>query len=60
MRGGTTSGCVGPSERNQPAKLGALYAGESVSHVRSVEPAAAIMAELIAGAEQLLREAAAR
>ena len=29
----------------------ALYAGESVTHVRSVQPAAAIIAELVAGAE---------
>jgi hypothetical protein len=36
----------------------ALYAGESVSDVRSVQPAAAIVAELVAGAERLLREAA--
>jgi NAD(P)H-dependent flavin oxidoreductase YrpB (nitropropane dioxygenase family) len=30
----------------------ALYAGESVTHVRSVQPAAAIIAELVAGAEK--------
>jgi nitronate monooxygenase len=36
----------------------ALYAGESVSNVTSVQPAAAIVAELVAGAERLLREAA--
>jgi NAD(P)H-dependent flavin oxidoreductase YrpB (nitropropane dioxygenase family) len=30
----------------------ALYAGESVTHVRKVEPAAAIIAELVAGAER--------
>ena len=30
----------------------ALYAGESVTHVRSVQPAAAIIAELVAGAER--------
>lgn len=36
----------------------ALYAGESVSDVRFVQPAAAIVAELVAGAERLLREAA--
>ena len=30
----------------------ALYAGESVTHVRSVQPAAAIVAELVAGAER--------
>ncbi len=35
----------------------ALYAGESVSDVNSVQPAAAIIAELVAGAERLLREA---
>lgn len=34
----------------------ALYAGESVSDVNSVAPAAAIIAELVAGAERLLRE----
>ena len=34
----------------------ALYAGESVTNVTSVEPAAAIVAELVAGAERLLRE----
>ncbi len=36
----------------------ALYAGESVSNVTSVQPAAAIVAELVAGAEKLLRAAA--
>jgi NAD(P)H-dependent flavin oxidoreductase YrpB (nitropropane dioxygenase family) len=36
----------------------ALYAGESVSDVSSVQPAAVIIAELVAGAERLLREAA--
>lgn len=36
----------------------ALYAGESVSNVTSVQPAAAIVAELVAGAERLLRAAA--
>jgi nitronate monooxygenase len=36
----------------------ALYAGESVSNVTSVQPAAAIIAELVAGAERLLREVA--
>jgi NAD(P)H-dependent flavin oxidoreductase YrpB (nitropropane dioxygenase family) len=36
----------------------ALYAGESVGDVNSVQPAAVIIAELVAGAEQLLREAA--
>jgi NAD(P)H-dependent flavin oxidoreductase YrpB (nitropropane dioxygenase family) len=35
----------------------ALYAGESVGTVTSVQPAAAIVAELVAGAERLLREA---
>jgi nitronate monooxygenase len=38
----------------------ALYAGESVTNVTSVQPAATIIAELVAGAERLLREAAAR
>ena len=33
----------------------ALYAGESVANVTSVQPAAAIVAELVAGAERLLR-----
>ncbi len=32
----------------------ALYAGESVANVTSVQPAAAIVAELVAGAERLL------
>lgn len=32
----------------------ALYAGESVDHVKQVEPAAAIIAQLVAGAEQAL------
>ena len=36
----------------------ALYAGESVSNVISVQPAAVIVSELVAGAERLLREAA--
>jgi NAD(P)H-dependent flavin oxidoreductase YrpB (nitropropane dioxygenase family) len=36
----------------------ALYAGESVTNVISVQPAAVIVAELVAGAERLLREAA--
>jgi NAD(P)H-dependent flavin oxidoreductase YrpB (nitropropane dioxygenase family) len=36
----------------------ALYAGESVANVSSVRPAAAIVAELVAGAEALLRDAA--
>jgi NAD(P)H-dependent flavin oxidoreductase YrpB (nitropropane dioxygenase family) len=35
----------------------ALYAGESVTHVTSVQPAAALVSELVAGAERLLREA---
>jgi NAD(P)H-dependent flavin oxidoreductase YrpB (nitropropane dioxygenase family) len=35
----------------------ALYAGESVTNVTSVEPAADIIADLVAGAERLLREA---
>jgi nitronate monooxygenase len=30
----------------------ALYAGESVTHVREIKPAAAIIAELVAGAER--------
>ncbi len=34
----------------------ALYAGESVTHVNSVQPAAEIIAELVAGAEQRMRE----
>lgn len=33
----------------------ALYAGESVTNVTTVEPAAAIVAELVSGAERLLR-----
>jgi len=33
----------------------ALYAGESVTHVTSVQPAAKIIAELVAGAERLTR-----
>ena len=37
----------------------ALYAGESVANVTSVEPAAVIVSELVAGAERLLRAAAA-
>jgi NAD(P)H-dependent flavin oxidoreductase YrpB (nitropropane dioxygenase family) len=36
----------------------ALYAGESVGDVTCVQPAAAIVAELVGGAERLLREAA--
>ena len=36
----------------------ALYAGESVTNVSSVQPAAAIVAELVTGAEALLRGAA--
>lgn len=36
----------------------ALYAGESVSNVNAVQPAAAIVTELIQGAEDLLRAAA--
>ena len=35
----------------------ALYAGESVSNVTSVQPAARIVSELVAGAERLLRAA---
>lgn len=35
----------------------ALYAGESVANVTSIQPAAAIIAELVAGAEQQLRAA---
>ena len=37
----------------------ALYAGESVSNVNSVSPAAEIVAELVAGAERLLQARAA-
>jgi NAD(P)H-dependent flavin oxidoreductase YrpB (nitropropane dioxygenase family) len=36
----------------------ALYAGESVGSVAAIQPAAEIVAELVAGAEQLLRGAA--
>lgn len=36
----------------------ALYAGESAGNVTSVQPAGAIFAELVAGADRLLREAA--
>jgi hypothetical protein len=36
----------------------ALYAGESVANVTAVQPAAAIISELVTGAERLLREAA--
>jgi nitronate monooxygenase len=36
----------------------ALYAGESVTNVSAVQPAAAIISELVTGAERLLREAA--
>jgi NAD(P)H-dependent flavin oxidoreductase YrpB (nitropropane dioxygenase family) len=35
----------------------ALYAGESVESLTSVQPATAIIAELVSGAERLLREA---
>jgi hypothetical protein len=35
----------------------ALYAGESVGDVEAVEPAGAIVARLVEGAERLLREA---
>ena len=35
----------------------ALYAGESVTHVTAVQPAATIVAELASGAERLLRAA---
>ncbi|RIL06137.1 MAG: nitronate monooxygenase [Proteobacteria bacterium] len=38
----------------------ALYAGESVGDVERVAPAAAIVAELVTGAERLLRAAASR
>ena len=38
----------------------ALYAGESVTHVNAVAPAAEIVAELVSGAERLLRAAARR
>lgn len=44
----TTKGAIGAM---------ALYAGESVTHVNSVQPAAEIIAQLVAGAEQRLREA---
>ena len=37
----------------------ALYAGESVTNVTAVQPAATIIAELVAGAERLLRQATA-
>lgn len=37
----------------------ALYAGESVTNVRSVQPAATILAELVAGAEEALSGAGA-
>jgi NAD(P)H-dependent flavin oxidoreductase YrpB (nitropropane dioxygenase family) len=37
----------------------ALYAGESVANVAAVQPAAEIVAELVRGAERLLREAGA-
>jgi len=33
----------------------ALYAGESVTHVNAIEPAAKIIAELVSGAERLLQ-----
>jgi hypothetical protein len=36
----------------------ALYAGESVTNVDQVLPAAAIVGELVGGAARLLREAA--
>jgi nitronate monooxygenase len=36
----------------------ALYAGESVTNVNSVKPAADIVAELVAGAERLLKQTA--
>ncbi len=42
----TTTGCI---------EAMALYAGESVTNVNSVRPAAAVIAELVAGAERLLR-----
>lgn len=38
----------------------ALYAGESVGEITSVQPAAAIVAELVAGAERLLRSPGSR
>jgi NAD(P)H-dependent flavin oxidoreductase YrpB (nitropropane dioxygenase family) len=38
----------------------ALYAGESVSNVDTVQPAAAIVAELVSGAEKMLRAAIAQ
>ena len=36
----------------------ALYAGESVNNLTSVQPAAAIISELVSGAERLLQQAA--
>jgi hypothetical protein len=36
----------------------ALYAGESVGNVRSVEPAAEIVSELVSGAEKALKRMA--
>ena len=36
----------------------ALYAGESVTNITAIQPAAAILSELVTGAERLLREAA--
>jgi hypothetical protein len=36
----------------------ALYAGESVAHVRSVQPAADIVTDLVFGAERLLGQVA--
>lgn len=41
-----------------PVGAMALYAGESVAHVTAVQPAAAIIAELVGGAERLLRRTA--
>jgi NAD(P)H-dependent flavin oxidoreductase YrpB (nitropropane dioxygenase family) len=38
----------------------ALYAGESVTNVTSVQPAAVIVSELVAGAERLLGEVSYR
>ena len=51
---------VEPPSRSTTGAVGAmaLYAGESVGAVRSVQPARAIVGELIDGAEELLRGAA--
>lgn len=51
-------GSVVPPTRTTRGRIGAmaLYAGESVTQVREVLPAAAIVAELVAGAEALLAQ----